>query len=188
MTATDLPPEIEDALKTSLAVLGDAGIDCMIGGGLAAWAQGGPPSTKDVDLLVRAEDAPRASEALAEAGMKSERPPEDWLLKAYHEGVLIDLIFGPVGLPVDEQLFARAVDLDVCAMRTRVLALEDLFTTTLLALNDNALDFGPPLKMARAVREKVDWDLVWERTRESAYARGFFALAAELGLSELERS
>ena len=185
MTATDLPPKIEEALKISLSTMADAGIECMIGGGLAAWAQGGPPSTRDVDLMVRAADAPRAAEALAAAGMETEEPPEHWLLKAYHDGVLIDLIHGPVGVPVDDELFERAVKLDVVAMRALVMGLEDLFTTTLLALNDNALDYGPPLKMARAVREKVDWAAVRSRTQESAYARGFFALAAELGLAEL---
>jgi len=185
MTATDLPPKIEEALKISLSTLHEAEIECMIGGGLAAWAQGGPPSTRDVDLMVRGADARRAADALAAAGMETEEPPEDWLLKAYHDGVLIDLIHAPVGVPVDDDLFVRALDLDVVAMRTRVMALEDLFTTTLLALNDNALDYGPPLKMARAVREKVDWAAVRSRTGESAYARGFFALAAELGLAEL---
>jgi hypothetical protein len=186
MTATDLPPAIEEALKAALSALHEADVDCMIGGGLAAWAQGGPPSTRDVDLMVRAGDAQAASEALAGAGMKTEEPPEDWLVKAYHDGVLIDLIHGPVGVPVDDELFSRAVNLDVCAMRARVMALEDLFTTTLLALNDNALDYGPALKMARSVREKVDWAAVQDRTAESPYARGFFALAAELGLSEVE--
>ena len=186
MTAIDLPAEIEEALKDSLSALRDAEIECMIGGGLAAWSQGGPPSTRDVDLLVREGDAKPARQALAAAGMKIAEPPEHWLLKAYHEnGVLIDLIYGPVGVPVDDELFERAVKLDVLAMRAQVMALEDLFTTTLLALNDNALDYGPPLKMARAVREKVDWAAVRSRTGESPYARGFFALAAELGLAEL---
>jgi hypothetical protein len=185
VTATDLPPEIEEALKISLSTLGDAGVECMIGGGLAAWAQGGPPSTRDVDLLIRAADAGKACEALEGAGMRTEEPPEHWLVKAYHQGVLIDLIYEPVGVPVDDELFSRAIALDVCAMRTQVMALDDLFTTTLLALNDNDLDYGPPLKMARAVREKVDWAAVRARTGDSAYARGFFALAAELELAEL---
>ena len=54
----------------------------ILGGGLAAWARGGPPTEHDVDFFVRAEDAERALEALVEAGMKPERPPEGWLLKA----------------------------------------------------------------------------------------------------------
>ena len=189
MTAIDPPPEIEEALKDSLSVLHDAGIECMIGGGLAAWSQGGPPSTRDVDLLLREADAEAACGALAAAGMKIAEPPEHWLRKAYHSnGVLIDLIHGPVGVPVDDALFSRAVKLDVLAMRAQVMALEDLFTTTLLALNDNALDYGPPLKMARAVREKVDWSAVRSRTQDSPYARGFFGLAAELGLAELAQT
>jgi hypothetical protein len=187
VTAIDLPPEIEEALKDSLSVLHDTGIECAIGGGLAAWAQGGPPSTRDVDLMVREGDARPAVEALGAAGMRIEEPPEHWLLKAFHQnGTLIDVIHGPVGVPIDDEFFARTVRLDVLAMRACAMSLEDLFTTTLLALNDNALDYGPALKMARAVREKVDWSDVRRRTGESPYARGFFDLAAELGLAELE--
>ena len=42
----------------------------MLGGGLAAWARGGPPTEHDVDFFVRHEDAERALEALVEAGMR----------------------------------------------------------------------------------------------------------------------
>lgn len=185
MPTADLQPDVERALKRAISVLGDAGIDFMLGGGLAGWAHGGPPTTGDVDLMLRAKDARAASEALEAAGMRTEDPPEHWLLKAYDEDVLVDLIFEPLGLPIDDEVLARAEPMDVCAMRVPVMALEDVFATKLLALNDNSIDLGPLIKMARAVREKVDWEDVRRRTEESPYARGFFALAAELGLEEL---
>jgi hypothetical protein len=37
--------------------------------------------------------------------------------------------------------------------------------------------------MARTVREQIDWDEVRERTRESPYAKAFFTLVDELGVS-----
>jgi predicted nucleotidyltransferase len=185
---TDLSPDVERAFKRAASILDEAGIEYMVGGGLAAWAHGGPATTWDVDLMLRENDAKSAQDALAAAGMRVEDPPEHWLLKAYDEDVLIDLIFEPSSLPITDQVLGRAEPLDVCAMRVRVMALEDLFVTKLMSLNDNALDLGPLVKMARAVREKVDWEEVAGRTRESAYARGFFALVAELGLGELEAS
>jgi hypothetical protein len=182
---SDLNPGVERAFKRAAAVLDRAGIEFMVGGGLAAWAHGGPPTTWDVDLMLREPDTAAASEALGAAGMRIENPPEHWLRKAYDEDVLIDLIFEPTSLAIDDEVFARAEDHDVCAMRVKVMALEDVFATKLLSLNDNALDLAPLVKMARAVREKVDWASVGRRTAESPYARGFFALAAELGLGEV---
>ena len=57
-------------------VLQREGIDFMVGGGLAAWAHGGPPTTWDVDLMLRPDDAEAASAALGETGMRLEDPPE----------------------------------------------------------------------------------------------------------------
>jgi predicted nucleotidyltransferase len=185
MPTSDLNPDVERAFKRAASILDGAGVEFMVGGGLAAWAHGGPPTTWDVDLMMREADTEAASEALGAAGMRLEDPPEHWLRKAYDEEVLIDLIFEPTSLAIDDEVFARAEELDVCAMRVKVMALEDVFATKLLSLNDNALDLAPLVKMARAVREKVDWPSVRRRTAESPYARGFFALASELGIDEI---
>src|SRR5687768_12423599 len=108
----------------------------MLGGGLAAWAHGGPAGTYDVDLMVRPEDASPALDALAAAGMRPEDPPEQWLLKAYDGDVLVDIIYEPSGLPISDEVFDRAQKLTVCAMRTLVMALEDVFATKLRSMND----------------------------------------------------
>jgi len=181
----DLQPEVERTLKRAIRALDEADVPFMLGGGLAAWAHGGPAGTYDVDLMVRPEDAPRALEALEAAGMRPEDPPEQWLLKAFDDDVLVDVIHEPSGLPITDEVFERGQRLNVCAMRTRVMALEDVFATKLFSMNDNSLDYGPLIKMARAVREQVDWADVRRRTEGSPYARGFFALAAELDLVEV---
>ena len=73
----------------------------MLGGGLSAWARGGPKSEHDVDFLVKPEDADAALEAFDSAGWKTERPPEGWLYKTWHEnGALVDLIFNPASGPI----------------------------------------------------------------------------------------
>src|SRR6476659_2318979 len=104
-----------NAMKKAAGALRDAEIPVVLGGGLACWARGAPKTEHDVDFLVRPADAERASAVLAEAGMRTETPPEGWLLKAYDDGVLIDLIFEPQGGPVDDALFARAEDMEVHA-------------------------------------------------------------------------
>ena len=171
-------------MKKGAAALRDADIPFVLGGGLAAWARGGPPSDHDVDFLVKPEDADRAAHVLEAAGMRIERPPEGWLLKAYDGDVMVDVIFDPASGPVDDEVIGRAEEREVMSARMRVLALEDIMASKLLALNETHLDFGGSLEIARAIREQVEWDEVRERTRESPYAKAFFALVEELGIVE----
>jgi hypothetical protein len=133
--------------------------------------------------MVREQDAERALEALVGAGMRGERPPEEWLLKAWDGSVLVDVIHHAAGLPVTDDVLARADRLSVFSVTMPVLALEDVITSKLLALTEHELDYGPLLTIARAVREQVDWQEVHARTSHSPYARAFFALLEELDLA-----
>src|SRR5207302_2153551 len=163
-----------DVMKKAGGALNDAGIPWALGGGLACWARGGPETEHDVDVLVRPQDAERAQAALVDAGMRAEKPPEGWLLKAYDDDVLIDLIFDPQGGPIDDELFARSEDLEVHAMRMKVAPLEDVLTEKLLALSEQNLDFSGVLELARALREQVDWENVRRRTNNSPFAKAYF--------------
>ncbi|MFN8109385.1 MAG: nucleotidyltransferase [Thermoleophilia bacterium] len=168
------------ALKRIAAALRDAEIEFALGGGLAAWARGGPPTDNDIDLLIREEDARRAIEVASRAGLRVEVPPEGWLVKAWDGEVLIDLIHHPTGLPVDDALMARCDELVVRAVAMRVVRVDDLLTSKLLALGEHNLDLSPTLRIARALREQIDWDVLWQRTSCSPYARTFFTLVREL--------
>ncbi len=53
-------PDLIDAMKLASAALRDAEVPHLLGGGLAAWARGGPPTEHDVDFFVREADAERA--------------------------------------------------------------------------------------------------------------------------------
>jgi hypothetical protein len=176
--------ELVDAMKVAAATLRDAGVPFLLGGGLAGWARGGPPTEHDVDFFVREEHAERALEALVEAGMQPERPPEGWLLKAYHDGTLIDLIFRPSGGPIGDDHFARGEELEVAAQHITVASLGDVMTTKLLSLTEQDPDFASVLEFARSLREQIDWDFVREQTAESPFARAFFTLTEELGIVE----
>lgn len=174
-----------ETLRKAAGALSAAGVPFLLGGGLAAWARGGPESDHDLDLMVKPEDADKALDVLAAAGMRPERPAEGWLYKAWDEnGVMVDLIFEPVGLPVDDASFARADELEVEAVPMGVMSLEDILVTKLLALDEQALDYRALLQIARPVREQIDWEAVRERTAGSPYAAAFFTLVAELGIVE----
>jgi hypothetical protein len=174
--------ELLGSMKKAAGALRDAEIPFALGGGLAVWARGGPKTEHDVDFFVKPDDAERAQRALQEKGMRPERPPEGWLLKAWDGDVLIDLIYEPRGGPVDDAWFARAEEMDVYAVNMPVASLEDVMVTKLLALNEQRLDYSSVLETARAVREQLDWDDVRRRTEHSPFATAFFTLVEELNV------
>jgi hypothetical protein len=177
--------ELLDAMKTGAGALQQHEIPFVLGGGLAAWARGGPKSQHDVDFMIRPQDADAALDAMDEAGLRTERPPEGWLYKAWHEnGALIDLIFAPSGGPITDETIDRAPLLEVAALRVHVFTLEDVMTTKLLALTEQEPDYGQVLSYARALREQIDWDEVRARSEASPFARAFFTLVEGLGIVE----
>jgi Uncharacterised nucleotidyltransferase len=176
--------DLVETLRRAALVLQEADVPFVLGGGLACWARGGPETEHDLDLMVRPEDAERALAAFAAAGIKTEKPPEQWLYKAWDGDVLIDIIFAPKGGSIDDAIFERADEMEVAAVRMKVMALEDVMVTKLLALGEHELDYESVLEIARSLREQIAWDDVRSRTGESAYARAFFCLVEELGLLE----
>ena len=182
MTVEEEFEQLVEGARKAAAVLRDAGVPYALGGGLAAWVRGGPKTEHDVDFFVKREDAERAWTALAEAGYRTERPVEDWLLKAYDGDLLVDLIFDPASGPVDDELLARADELELRAVRVRVASLEDVMVTKLLALSEQEPDFGGCLEIARSLREQIDWEEVRRRTSNSPFANAFFTLVEELGV------
>jgi Uncharacterised nucleotidyltransferase len=176
-------PELEAiaaTLKRTAAALRDADVPFLLGGTLAAWVRGGPASDHDLDYMVRPEDAERALEALVDAGLRPERPPEGWLLKAWDGDTLVDLIFRPVTGEIGDEDFERAEVMEVHSLEMAVMALEDVLVAKLLAIDETHLDLKPTLELARAVREQVDWKAVRARTESSPFARAFFTLVEEL--------
>ena len=181
MTDAILDPLL-DTLKRAAAALEGERVPYLLGGGLGCWARGGPPSSKDIDLMVKREDAERALAALEKAGMRPERPPERWLYKAWDGDVLIDLIFEPAGIRVTDQLIERGEELNAAGKQVPVMALDDILVTKLLALDEHAADYGDLLLIGRALREQIDWPSLRQRTSASPFAAAFFVIAEGLGI------
>lgn len=175
-------PELLEAMKRGAEVLREAAIPFALCGSLAAYARGGTTSDHDVDFLIRSEDADRALDAFAAAEFRTERPPEDWLVKAYHGPVLIDLIFRPVDRPVTAETLADVDELSVGAVRVPVLSGTALLTHSLLTLTAQECDLSSSLLLARTIREQIDFDRVREQTKGSPFARAFLYLAEDLDL------
>jgi hypothetical protein len=172
----------EESLKKAVAALREAGVPFLLGGSLAVWARGGPETHHDLDLVIKPEDADRALQVLADAGMRVEKPPEEWLHKAWDGDVLIDLIFAPRGLDVTDEVIERGELLHVIGISIPVMAIEDVLATKLMALDEHRLDYTSVLRIARAVREQIDWEALRARTVASPYAKAFFTLCEELDI------
>jgi hypothetical protein len=112
--------------------------------------------------------------------MRTERPPEGWLLKAWDGDVLVDLIFHPSGGPVEEEHFARAEVLEVAAQPLLVAPADDIVATKLLAMTEQSPDYRAVLAIARALREQIDWDVLRERVEESPFGAAFLTLCEGL--------
>jgi hypothetical protein len=180
--------ELIEAMKGAAGILQNFDIPFVLGGGLSAWACGGPKSEHDVDFLLKPEDADHALAAFEEAGWPVQRPPEGWLYKTWHpNGALVDLIFSPAGGPITDELIDRAPVSEVMALRIRVSTLEDVMVAKLLAMTEQQPDFSSVLEWARALREQIDWNEVRDRTDASPFARAFFTLVEALGVVDPAR-
>jgi hypothetical protein len=174
---------LREALKRCAVALKRGGVRFALTGGYAAWARGGPEPDHDVDLVVLPDDVEAAERALTDAGLEVVRPPEDWLLKAFHDGAMVDLIFEVTGEPVRAEVLDRATTLDVLSVHMPVLDSTDVLVSKLNALSEQACDYGKVLPVARALREQVDWDRLVEQTAGNDYAAACVHLLRRLGVA-----
>jgi hypothetical protein len=182
-TPSENLPDLVDTMKRACAALDDAGVPAMLGGGLATWARGGPPTDHDVDFYLRERDAALALEALTAIGMTSSVPPEGWLLKAHDGEILVDLIYRPAGGPIGDEHFERATPMELMAQPVLVASVDDVLSTKLMALTEQEPDFRAVLEIARSLREQIDWAFVRRQTATSPFAAAFFTLVEALGIA-----
>jgi hypothetical protein len=171
-----------ETLKKTATALQQAGIPFALAGGSAAYARGAAPPMHDVDFVILDLDVEPVALALANAGMTVKRPPEGWLIKAYDGDCMVDLIYSLSGEPVTWQQLDRAERMNVAAVQMPVLDATDLALSWLRALSEHHADFALTLSCVRPMREQVDWAVVREETKDSAFARSFLLLLEELDI------
>ncbi|MFB9239280.1 nucleotidyltransferase [Plantactinospora siamensis] len=172
-------------LKKVAAVLKQTEIPFALGGSFAVYAHGGHSSDHDVDFLIRQQDVDGALRALAQAGFRTERPPEDWLVKVYDENRMVDLIHRPIETPVTDETFGDTVIRPVDAIHMPVLSATQLMVHKLLSFSQHYCDFARGLPLARSLREQIDWDRVRKETEHSPYAEAFLILLDRLAVVPL---
>lgn len=177
---TEQPSEaLRESLKRVAVALKEIGRPYALTGGYAAWALGAPENAHDVDFLVDPDDIDAVVERLGERGLHVLHPPEDWLVKVQTDGVVVDLLHRANGFEVAEGL-ARAETMTVLSVEMAVLAPTDLVTEKLLALDEHYCDLSMVLPTLRALREKVEWDVVRERCAGAPFAEATLFLLDRL--------
>jgi Nucleotidyl transferase of unknown function (DUF2204) len=184
---TDVPDRNDDlraALKRCASALKAHGPEFALAGSYALWVYGGPEPVHDVDFVVAEPDTEAAALTLEKAGFRVERTPEDWLFKAcVDEDLVIDVLHQLNGVPVDMDMIRSAEELDVLAIRMRVLPPTLVVTEKLNSLNEHHCDFAALLPAVRAVREQIDWDAVRADTAQNDFAAAFLVLTERLGIT-----
>ncbi len=175
--------ELREALKRTAVALKRGGVAFALGGGYAGWALGGPEPEHDVDVIVAEQDAEQAERVLADAGLRVEHPPEDWLFKVFCGDAMVDVIFRVVGVPVERAVLERALDREVLSVQMPVLSATDLIVSKAMALSEHACDFGKVLPAARALREQVDWERVRSEVESNVFAVAFLFLVERLEIA-----
>ncbi|WP_436522948.1 nucleotidyltransferase [Actinoplanes sp. HUAS TT8] len=179
-----MPHRVDEGLagtmKRVAAALKTAEIPFALGGSFAVYAHGGHSSDHDVDFLIREQDKERALQELAGVGFETEEPPEDWLVKVFEEGRMVDLIFRPVETPVTDETLADTERISVEAIYMPVLSATQLMIHKLLAYSQHHCDFAQGLPVARSLREQIDWERVRRETATSPYAEAFLVLLDRL--------
>ncbi|MFY1695371.1 MULTISPECIES: nucleotidyltransferase family protein [unclassified Solwaraspora] len=169
-------------LKRVAAVLKQSEIPFVLGGSFAVYAHGGHSSDHDVDFLIRESDVEAALAALVAAGFTAERPPEDWLVKVFDDGRMVDLIHRPIETPVTDATFAESMVRPVDAIHLPVLSATMLMVHKLLSFSQHYCDFTRALPLARSLREQIDWERVRKETAHSPYAESFLVLLDRLAV------
>ncbi|WKE73394.1 nucleotidyltransferase family protein [Streptomyces sp. WP-1] len=185
--APDLPHDrsqaILEAAKRIGALLKRAGHPFALAGSVAVYAHGGSRYLQhDADFCVLPDDADAVAATLHEAGFAVRTPPEDWLLKTTCQGQNVDIIFTLAHQPVTAEMLDRAHVLPVDSVLMPVLCPTDLIRSLISAFCEHYCDFGAVLPVARAMREKVDWDVVRDTCGEQPMPAAFLFLLERLNV------
>ena len=189
-TTSDESP-LRTALKVSVSALKADGIPFALGGGYALWVHGGPEPSHDVDLVVAETDVEMAANSMAAAALRIERPPEDWLFKAYidddsveatEEPALVDVLHRLAGIPVTKELLDTSNVYEVLGIRIPVLPPTPIMIAKLQSFSEHYCDFEQPLLVVRAIREQLDWAEIRKASQDHPFAEAFLFLLERLGV------
>lgn len=162
--STSIPPEFPEEqqalFRETLLALEKGRVAYAVSGAFALHMHTGIwRRTKDLDLFLTAEEAPRAVASLVEAGFECETCDPIWLFKAHRDDFFVDLITGMSNavITVDPSWIDNARPALVLGVETRVLAAEELLACKLFVLRRERFDGADIAHLVYATRGNLNW-------------------------------
>lgn len=141
------------------AILSEAGVPHMVGGGIAVWAYGRRRYTKDMDLFLPPKLPYMAMDALGRRGFHTRDTDASWLYKAIKDGVLIDLIVWTTGnVRVDAETFERTRAVQIDGHPFTVMGPEDVLFRKILSHKEERRDWYDGISMMSHPIAGFDWE------------------------------
>src|SRR6266481_1698099 len=161
----DVPEEQAGLYREVLTVLEEKRVPYAVSGAFALRHHTGICRfTKDLDVFLTAENAPRALSSLTERGFHCEVCDPVWLAKAHRHGFFVDLITGMSNgvIVVENSWIRRARAAEIYGVPTRVLAPEELLASKLFVTRRERFDGADIAHVIYGTRGKLDWARVFD--------------------------
>lgn len=177
------PQQLARVFGQAVRAFDEQDVPYVVLGGMASAIHGRPRCSGDIDVLVRPIDAPRALDALRDAGFSTEQTNPHWIFKGSKDGVLVDVLFKAKGdVYLDDEMLARAPEHPVMGHPARVMPAEDLLVIKALVHDEETpRHWFDALGILR--QATLDWSYLLERSRRGPrrmLALLFYAVSLDL--------
>lgn len=153
------------ALSSVAGTLRRTGSRALVMGGVGSASLARPRPTDDIDLFVHMEDAPALLASFEAEGFDVERTDPNWLFKAFHQGVLIDLIFRSTGdIIMDDDMLDHAQVRSYKGVDLPLVSPEDLLVIKAVAAAEHAPHHWYDA-LGLITRCDLDWAYLADRAR-----------------------
>ena len=153
-------------LRDAVDAISGAAIGFGVFGGVASAVYGRPRWTKDIDVLVRPEDAGPVLDALDGHGFETERTNPAWIFKGRRDDVLVDVIFkAKADVYFDDAMAERVRVATFQGVEVPVVAPEDIIVMKAITTDEATPWHWYDAIGIMAVNE-LDWDYLLERARK----------------------
>ena len=150
----------------ALRLLETTAVPFLVGGAFAhSRYTGRERETKDLDIMLRQEDVPRALAAFENAGYQVDVPFPHWLGKVHRGGQVIDVVFssGNGIVRVDDRWFVHAPPAEVLGLPVFLCPAEELLWSSAFVQERERYDGAAVLHLLHAQALFFDWPRLLER-------------------------
>jgi hypothetical protein len=165
-----IPEDQWTALHSATTAIRNSGVPVLLGGALAlATYTGRWRNTKDVDVIVRPADHPRAMAALQVAGFEDcfSREPYDrsWIFRSCKDDVIYDVIWQLPNhrVQIDDAWFSRAPEVRLRQELHCAVPPEELVRVKLYVMQRERCDWVDVINVLAGAGERIDWAWLVQR-------------------------